>query len=263
MSSRSRSRRRYRSRSGGNGTTNGWLAAGGVIILLAVTVTLVTFATAPTAPPADAAKSRWTPAPAAAPAIEIPEFVRPTDRPLGIVFAGDSLTYGLFASSEAAGYRPQVIAALEAGGPVDWSRGGQTGNKIQTVSDSITFPATTDIAILELGTNDVFKTPATDIPAQYDALMAKVKASAPAARIICLGVWSNVDGRRNWDAPIQASCEAGGGTFLPLGNAYDAAESRGPAGVEAFGGVSDDFHPNDKGYGMIASITLKALGLAE
>jgi lysophospholipase L1-like esterase len=187
---------------------------------------------------------------------------RPTDRPLGVVFAGDSLTYGLYASAEDKGYRPLTVAALEKGGAVAWSRGGQTGNKIQTVTDSINFPATTDVAILELGTNDVWKTPAADIRAQYDVLMGKVKASAPSARIICLGVWSGPDGRRNYDAPIQASCEAGGGQFISLGTAYDAADTRGPAGRETFGGVSDDFHPNDNGYRLIAERVVAALGLS-
>jgi acyl-CoA thioesterase-1 len=181
---------------------------------------------------------------------------RPTDRPLEVVFAGDSLTYGLFASSEAAGYRPQVVAGLETDGAVKWSRGGQTGNRIQTVSNSIAFPASTDLVVLALGTNDVWKTPVEDIATQYDALMQKAKAGAPNAAIVCLGVWSKEDGRRGHDPAIQQSCEAAGGRFLPLGDIYDAADTRGPAGVEAFGGVSDDFHPNDNGYRQIAQLVL-------
>jgi len=188
--------------------------------------------------------------------------VRPTDRDIGVVFAGDSLTYGLFASAEEKGYRPQVVAALEKDGPVEWSRGGQTGNKIQAVSDSITFPATTDLVILELGTNDVWKTAQADIPAQYDALIAKAKASAPNVKIVCVGVWSDVDGRRNYDAPIQKSCESAGGAFLSLADIYDAEGTKGPAGKESFGGVSDNFHPNDTGYRAIADLILGELGVA-
>lgn len=184
------------------------------------------------------------------------QVTRPTDRPLEVVFAGDSLTYGLFASSEAAGYRPQVVAGLEASGAVKWSRGGQTGNRIQTVSDSITFPASTDLVVLALGTNDVWKTPLEEMAAQYDALIQKAKTGAPNAAIVCLGVWSKDDGRRGHDPVVQQSCEAAGGHFLPLGDIYDAPDTRGPAGVEMFGGVSDDFHPNDNGYRQIAELVL-------
>jgi len=186
---------------------------------------------------------------------------RPADGPLKVVFAGDSLTYGLFASSEAKGYRPQVVAALAKSGPVEASRGGQTGNRIKTVADSIKFPADTHMVVLALGTNDVWKTDAADVTTQYKALMAKVNTSAPAAAVACLGVWSNVDGARNYDPPIQAACEDGGGKFISINDIYDEPGARGPAGRASFGGISDEFHPNDAGYKAIADRLLSVVAV--
>lgn len=179
--------------------------------------------------------------------------------PLKVVFAGDSLTYGLFASSEDKGYRPQVVAALSASGPVEASRGGQTGNKIKEVADSITFPADTNLVVLALGTNDVWKTDTADVAVHYKALVEKVVSSAPDATLICLGVWANQDGARNYDPHIQRPCEDAGGRFLRLTDLYDTPENHGPAGKPAFGGISDEFHPNDAGYKAIADRLLSAV----
>lgn len=176
-----------------------------------------------------------------------------------VVFAGDSLTYGLYASTEEAGYRPQVVAALEEDGPVSASRGGQTGNTVATVGESIEFPATTDLVVLALGTNDVFNTDKAEYGESYRALVRKVQAEAPEAALVCLGTWSNVDGARNYDPMIREACTVAGGRFLPITDLFDTPGMKGPAGVEAFGGVSDDFHPNDTGYGAIADRVLGAI----
>lgn len=177
-----------------------------------------------------------------------------------VVFAGDSLTYGLFASTEEAGYRPQVVAALTAGGPVEASRGGQTGNQVATVTESIEFPANTNLAVLALGTNDLGKTEPDQLAEDYRALVDKVKTSAPDARIICLGAWTNVDGERNYGPSIEGPCTEGGGTYLPLWELFEDPANRGPAGREAFGGTGDDFHPNDAGYKAIADLVLTVVG---
>jgi lysophospholipase L1-like esterase len=177
-----------------------------------------------------------------------------------VVFAGDSLTYGLFASTESAGYRPQLVQAWSASGPVDASRGGQTGNTVKTVTDSITFPATTTLAVLELGTNDLGKTPFDQLQSDYQALVTKVKTSAPHAMILCLGAWTNIDGDRNNDQAIERPCVQGGGIYVPLWRLFDDPTDRGPSGRQAFGGTGDNFHPNDKGYKAIADLVLSVVG---
>jgi lysophospholipase L1-like esterase len=204
----------------------------------------------------------YTPPPAASsePAVEFP---RNADGGITAVFLGDSLTYGLYASSEEAGYRPQVVAALNAVAPVTATRGGQTGNTVQTVSDSATIPADAGLVVLALGTNDVWKTDLPTFGEQYSNLVAKVRSSAPDAVIACLGVWANPDGARGYNKPIKSSCDAGNGIYVPISPLFNEEGMRGPAGVEAFGGVSDDFHPNDTGYAAIAAMVNEALQLGQ
>lgn len=189
-------------------------------------------------------------------------FLSPSDNSgVTAVFLGDSLTYGLFASAEDKGWRPQVIEALSALGDVDATRAGQTGNTVKAVSDSATIPADADVVFLELGTNDVYKTDIDDFALQYKALTDKVTSSAAGAKIVCLGVWGTADAARNYDAKIRDACTEAGARFVPISQLYATTENRGPAGVDRFGGKSDDFHPNDAGYAAIASAVVDALSI--
>lgn len=237
-----------------------------VILVLAIALAVSGYLTAQNREPAkaDATSTQQnrevanpSPSPTSKPAPNTLSVKRPSDRALGVVFAGDSLTYGLFASKESKGYRPQVVASLEKGGPVKWSRGGQTGNKVSTVAESIKFPKSTDLAVLALGTNDIWKTPVGDFATDYKALIAKVKNQAPDAAILCMGAWTDVDGSRNYDHLIEDACEAGGGRYVPITDLNNNPKNHGPAGVESFGGISDVFHPNDSGYKAIADRVLE------
>lgn len=58
---------------------------------------------------------------------------------------------------------------------------------------------------------------------------------------------------------IRSACEVEGGKFVRLNDLFETAANRGPAGKPAFGGTSDAFHPNDKGYAAIASRLLDGL----
>jgi len=188
--------------------------------------------------------------------------VTAVDGKLSAVFLGDSLTYGLFASSEDAGWRPQVIDRLRKLGDVTATRAGQTGNTVAAVSDSATIPADANAVFIELGTNDAYKTDIDDFAKQYSDLADKVQQTAEGAKIVCLGIWGPADAARNYDAKIENTCRSAGGTFVPLTPLYSDPANRGPAGQPKFGGTSDDFHPNDAGYTAIASDVIAALRLS-
>lgn len=241
---------------GRRNTSKKWQYAG-LGVLAVTSLGAAAYALAPAESPAP---TTFTPAPMTTPDEKSEPFLEWPDKgPLEVVFAGDSLTYGLYASEESKGYRPQVVAELEEEGNVEWSRGGQSGNKVETVTDSISFPKSSDLIVLELGTNDVWETDVDVFARQYEDLVAKAEKAAPDAALVCLGVWSNVDGGRNYDPLIKEPCVEAGGKFIPLHPLYEEGSNRGPAGRDTFGGVSDDFHPNDDGYAAIAEKVLEAL----
>lgn len=184
--------------------------------------------------------------------------VTAADGKVSAVFLGDSLTYGLYASTEAAGWRPQMVERLSKLGEVNATRAGQTGNTVAAVSGSATIPADANVVFIELGTNDLYKTDIDVFAKQYADLTEKAQQTATGAKIVCLGVWGPADAARNYDAKIQTACRSTGGTFVALSPLYTDPANRGPAGQAKFGGTSDDFHPNDTGYKAIAS----AVGIA-
>jgi lysophospholipase L1-like esterase len=186
--------------------------------------------------------------------------VHANDGAVDIVFLGDSLTGSWFASSDSAGFRPQVIAAIEEQGfTVNASRADQEGGRVAEVAATANIPSDTDLVILELGTNDLWKTEERDFEEQYQDLVDMVRETAPDAALLCLGVWGNGDAARMLDVYISTPCTEAGGTFVPLWHLFVRNDTRGPAGVERYRGISDDFHPNDHGYDLIAGLVLSGL----
>ena len=60
---------------------------------------------------------------------------------------------------------------------------------------------------------------------------------------------------------IETECLSRGGTFRKMSDIFADPSSRGPAGLVKYGGVSDDFHPNDLGYERISERLLGAIAL--
>lgn len=192
-----------------------------------------------------------TPQPGLAP---LPVSRQPDGR-VRVLFTGDSLTGAYFATTEAQGFRQLVIDAL---GPVDVTTATKAHQDLSTVSGVTTVPDNLDLAVIELGTNDVgIPTPLDDFRDQYDLLVAKVRASSPTGAIICAGTWTSNGAA--YDDAIRASCEAAGGRYVALAPLFSAAGNRGPAGEATFLGDSDDFHPNDAGHRAIADLLLAQL----
>ncbi|MDZ7930489.1 MAG: SGNH/GDSL hydrolase family protein [Rhodococcus sp. (in: high G+C Gram-positive bacteria)] len=187
--------------------------------------------------------------------------VRPADGPLKALFIGDSLTAGLYASSESQGFRSQMVAALEQSGPVELSLGQRIGGTVGEISEITNIGSGNQLAVVELGTNDFGKTDLDVFEAQYARLLDAIRATSPDAALVCAGVWQARYYGGPFDAIIARQCAEHGGKYRVLNDLYADADNRGPAGVEAFGGVSDDFHPNDDGYGAISERLLGVLTL--
>ena len=192
----------------------------------------------------------------------------PKDRPLSVFYAGDSLSYGLFVSAAANGFRPQVNTELRKHGLIEEHRATKADEKaLFKVGNVQDIPESgVDLAILELGTNDLgtnevgSRTEPALFRKQYEDLVVKVKRS-PGVQIICVGVWGQSGPTISdpYDHEIQNVCREHGGQYVDLTAAYETKGSFGPKDSPSFLGPSDNFHPNDQGHRMIADLILERI----
>jgi len=176
------------------------------------------------------------------------------------VFLGGSLTDSRFATSESAGFRPLVADGL--GVPVDETRGNAASeSKLEAVALNAQIPATTNLVIIELGSTDVYvnRTDPQQFSADYRDVLNRVRLLAPSSQITCLGVWGGSQNVATYDKLMSDRCFAVGGAFVPLADIYETPGMKGPAGLDVYQGISDDFHPNDAGYSAIAQRILGTL----
>jgi lysophospholipase L1-like esterase len=131
---------------------------------------------------------------------------------------------------------------------------------LTTVSRVTDVPADLDLAVVELGTNDIaVPTPIKDFEDQYAALLGKIHSTSPKAAIVCVSTWS-ASGRA-YDDVISKACGAVTGRYVSVAALNSNAANHGPAGVETESGASDTFHPNDAGHQAIAKSITDALGI--
>lgn len=191
---------------------------------------------------------------------------RPTDRPMRVLFTGDSLTYGLYASKQELGYKGVMVSELSKGGPVEAASSQRSGAGAGVVASIVDVPDNLDLAIIELGTNDVGgQTPIPEFTKTYGALLDKIRAKTPDVPLMCVGTWGSAGGGYGSDPynnVITAECEKRGGKFITMYNLFPNKAYKGPAGQPMFGGISDDFHPNDTGYRAIAELLLSNLNIS-
>ena len=187
--------------------------------------------------------------------------VRPADRPLRVMFIGDSLMWGSFASDESLTYRALVASALEADGPVDVVRVGGPGESAAEAARHLADEEPpVDLVLVELGANDSVAVEPGQFGADYAALLDGVRALAPEAGLLCAGVWNGPEIAAGFDRELRPACAEHGGLVVPLSDLYVDETLRGPKGsVVPGGGVRDEFHPNDAGHRAIADALLAAL----
>ncbi len=185
----------------------------------------------------------------------------PATGPLKVLFIGDSLTAGYFASTQEKGYSQLVVSQLQKMGAVERLGGSKAGGNLATVGNLVSIPEGFNLAVVELGTNDIQgKTDPAVFPGQYDALMNKVKAASPTSALICIGTWGSAGSDTDaYDNAIQKSCEAHGGKYIDVSAEFGMAGNRGPAGVNVWAGISDNFHPNDYGHERLAALVMDHL----
>lgn len=241
------------------------IGAGSALALAALGIAGAALFTTPAPPPAtaDTAKAdaywsdvRATQAAAAA-SLRV-ELQKPADGKLRVLFSGDSLSEGWYASAEDKGFRALVAKGLATKIPVETVDTHHAGDRVQDLAARFPIPEDLDLAIVELGTNDVArKTDPALFSQQYSRYLDDLLAKSPKVKVLCLGGWTQVGPLGTAiDKAISEECTGHGGKFLSLKRAYAIPDNRGPEGVKTFRGTSDAFHPNDAGHAAIAQDVL-------
>jgi acyl-CoA thioesterase-1 len=174
-----------------------------------------------------------------------------------LVVVGDSLAAGRFAGAQDEAFPQLVAAATRARLELSAVVGATTA---QLAAQAV--PGRGDVVVLEAGTNDFLdQTPRRRFADDYRALVAKVAAASPGARLVCLTVWipKGVAGLpparihvSSYDATIRRACAAG--AVADVSPIADDPSTRGPAGRATFLGPGDAFHPNSAGHAAIARL---------
>lgn len=238
----------------------------GLGVLAIATLGVVGYALTETANPPTTAGPAVTASPIASAgptSSSVPPFTikRTPGEPLRVFITGDSLTGGLSASKQNLGFKWLVFDRLEKSGPVEEFNTHLSGGKtVEVAARFKEMPTDLDLAIIELGTNDLNdREPMADFRAAYDSLLDRVRAANPETPLLCAGVWQGGGGGPDdfpYDSSIQDICVEHGGQFVSLTELYRDPSTIGPAGLPAFEGLTDTFHPNDKGHRVIADALL-------
>jgi lysophospholipase L1-like esterase len=181
-----------------------------------------------------------------------------------LVVVGDSLAAGRFAGTQDEAFPQAVAAAMRARLELFAVPGATTA---QLAAQAV--PGSGDAVIVEAGTNDfLYQTPRRRFADDYRALVAKLAAASPRARLVCLTTWIPKDAAARpaaripasfYDATIRRACAGGAAADVsPLVDARPA--TRGPAGRPTFLGPGDAFHPNSAGHAAIAHLIESRLG---
>src|SRR3954447_9433669 len=176
---------------------------------------------------------------------------RPSTR---LVVVGDSLAFGRFADTRDEAFPQRVAAAIHARLEL-LAAPGVTSAQLAAQA----LPGDGDVVVVEAGTNDfLYQTPRHRFADDYRALLAKVTAASPGAKLVCLTTWVPPDlppaeiPAAFYDATIRHAC--GVGTVVDLSALAGQPGMRGPAGRSTFLGAGDDFHPNSAGHAAIARL---------
>jgi lysophospholipase L1-like esterase len=186
----------------------------------------------------------------------------PDDRPLRVLITGDSLAGAYFASTKEKGFTQLVNAELSRHGEVELVQATQSGGTLSKVGGIVSVPSGLDLAIIELGTNDIAtKTSAEDFAKQYDSLLGKIKAESPNVQVLCVSVWSDTSATTAgmYNKVVEERCATVGGKYVEISSLYNTTANRGPEGVPTWVGTSDAFHPNDVGHKAIADRILERI----
>jgi lysophospholipase L1-like esterase len=154
-----------------------------------------------------------------------------------------------------------MVENWRADGPVADNPLNSNGGTAQRALQNPDMPRDQNLYVVELSTNDAVRMSHSDFRRSYAELLDRIKTASPDAALLCIGPWRPRDVAARFDTIIKDLCEARGGVFRSISDISEDEKNKGPAGVPAFEGLSDDFHPNDRGHAAIASRMLDAVAV--
>lgn len=195
--------------------------------------------------------------PASEPSVSVD---RPTERPLKILFAGDSISRGFAATAPDKSFVELTHERLAANGPIRAIVAGQPGQATAEATPAVLAAGTGfDVVVVELGTNDYGKSDPLTFRSDYGELLAGIRQRSPEAVVVCLGAWGRPNAVKNVDHAIQEVCGSGGGIYRPLHDIYAVLSSRWVLGLTSDLEQTDSLHPSDIGHGAIAAVLEAAI----
>jgi lysophospholipase L1-like esterase len=180
--------------------------------------------------------------------------------PARLLFIGDSLTGGYYASDYWHSF-PALVATRLRGQIVRSTI--YYGHTAVNVIDEMNLvaPPSVDLAIVELGIDDIGESNLPTFRQDYAELMARLRRANPAVILVCLSLWQDQTAQV-WDDTVRTLCTQAGGHFADIAPLYANEAYHGPLGRPTWVGPGDWFHPNDAGHAAIAAVVLRALAIS-
>jgi acyl-CoA thioesterase I len=186
---------------------------------------------------------------------------RPAGRPVRVLFIGDSVTGGDYASTEAHSFRRVVESRLERTSPVDEERPLRNPGCTPTYTRCfLSIPTDADVAIVELGTNDVGTTPVDRFAQDYARLVREIRQANPKLPLVCLSPWdpSHAVNIEDYEGVVRSDCTRPS-VYVDITGIYDEPDSHAPKGTPSWNGAADGYHPGNLGHRRIAEAILRVL----
>lgn len=183
----------------------------------------------------------------------------PSGRPLQVLFSGDSVTHGFYATSRSKTW-PALVAG-KLGGSVTVANTAIPG---YTVTDGLKepIPAGIDLAFVMYGNNDIDKSTLAAYRRDYALLLAHIRAKDPQAQIVCVSPWESAaytahgSSAAQFAAAARQACTAAGGHFVDVMSLFTSTLNAQVGAPYAEGTAPDNAHPSDAGHALIASTVL-------
>lgn len=206
---------------------------------------------APVRDPATAASPASTPSTPVTPIT--PGTLDGASPPYRVLFVGDSLAEGYYASRLGADFVEQLLTGWRARGDVMDIRASRSGWRTWRISRLVeSVSGGLDLAVLEAGANDVGHTSPREFKRDYRLLLERVEAGSSHVTVLCLGPWGAPRRAAPYNRVVRSLCDRPGMGYAPLSDLYAERGTRGPAGTRTFLGKRDAYHPNNTGHAAIA-----------